>query len=147
MSIILTSEEIRLIEYTKEAIVKYNKIRHANGGIDTLYSFLLLIFAGKKILDSVVGNKQSLKGIRALSLQRRRNMAHVTGKMMEKEYELWKASKDYINGEITIEQLEEIENSYNLERYQGCILTQDLQSDKYIFLMSFERSPQNCFTL
>ena len=30
-----------LVEYAIEAIVKYNKIRHANGGIDTLYSFLL----------------------------------------------------------------------------------------------------------
>lgn len=37
----LTSEEQKLVEYAKEAIVKYNKIRHANGGIDTLYSFLL----------------------------------------------------------------------------------------------------------
>ena len=37
----LTSEEKRLVEYAKEAIVKYNTIRHANGGIDTLYSFLL----------------------------------------------------------------------------------------------------------
>lgn len=37
----LTPEEKRLVEYAKEAIVKYNKIRHAKGGIDTLYSFLL----------------------------------------------------------------------------------------------------------
>ncbi len=37
----LTPEENRLVEYAKEAIVKYNTIRHANGGIDTLYSFLL----------------------------------------------------------------------------------------------------------
>ena len=37
----LNSEEKRLVEYAKEAIVKYNKIRHAHGGIDTLYSFLL----------------------------------------------------------------------------------------------------------
>src|SRR5919206_465344 len=37
----LNSEEKRLIDYAKGAIVKYNKIRHANGGIDTLYSFLL----------------------------------------------------------------------------------------------------------
>lgn len=41
MNIDLTSEEKRLIEYSKESIRKYNKIRHANGGIDTLYSFLL----------------------------------------------------------------------------------------------------------
>lgn len=37
----LTPEEKRLVEYSKEAIIKYNKIRHARGGIDTLYSFLL----------------------------------------------------------------------------------------------------------
>ena len=41
MGMDLTSEEKRLVEYAKEAIVKYLKIRHANGGIDTLYSFLL----------------------------------------------------------------------------------------------------------
>jgi len=41
MGMDLTSEEKRLVEYAKEAIVKYNKIRHANGDIDTLYSFLL----------------------------------------------------------------------------------------------------------
>lgn len=37
----LTPEEEKLIEYSKDAIVKYNKIRHTNGEIDTLYSFLL----------------------------------------------------------------------------------------------------------
>ncbi len=37
----LTPEEARLVEYAKEAIVKYNTMRHARGGIDTLYSFLL----------------------------------------------------------------------------------------------------------
>lgn len=36
-----TPDETKLIEYTKEAVVKYNKIRHENGGIDTLYSFIL----------------------------------------------------------------------------------------------------------
>lgn len=41
MDIELTSEEGKLVEYAKEAVVKYNKIRHTNGGIDTLYSFLL----------------------------------------------------------------------------------------------------------
>ena len=41
MFIDLTSEEKKLIEFSKKAIIKYNKIRHANGGIDTLYSFLL----------------------------------------------------------------------------------------------------------
>lgn len=37
----MTTDEIRLVEYAKEAIIKYNRIRHANEGIDTLYSFLL----------------------------------------------------------------------------------------------------------
>jgi cytidine deaminase len=41
MGMDFTSEEQRLIEYAKEAIVEYNKIRHARGGIDTLYAFLL----------------------------------------------------------------------------------------------------------
>ncbi|MDP2693181.1 MAG: hypothetical protein Q8O88_06140 [bacterium] len=40
MNIDLTPEEKKLVEYSKNAVVKYNKIRHANGGIDTLYSFL-----------------------------------------------------------------------------------------------------------
>jgi cytidine deaminase len=37
----MTADEMKLVEYSKKAIVKYNKIRHANGGIDTLYAFLL----------------------------------------------------------------------------------------------------------
>lgn len=41
MNIELTAEEQRLVEYAKAAVVKYNTIRHANGGIDTLYAFLL----------------------------------------------------------------------------------------------------------
>ena len=41
MHIRLSLEETRLVEYSKEAIVRYNKMRHANGGIDTLYAFLL----------------------------------------------------------------------------------------------------------
>ena len=41
MNIELTPEEQELIEHAKEAIVKYNTIRHENGGIDTLYAFLL----------------------------------------------------------------------------------------------------------
>ncbi|MEK7495148.1 MAG: hypothetical protein AAB603_00980 [Patescibacteria group bacterium] len=41
MDISLTAEEIRLVEYSKEAVIKYNNIRHINGGVDTLYSFLL----------------------------------------------------------------------------------------------------------
>lgn len=41
MGVGLTLEETRLVEYAKEVIVKYNQMRHANGGIDTLYAFLL----------------------------------------------------------------------------------------------------------
>lgn len=41
MNIQLTEEERNLIEHAKKAIVRYNETRHANGGIDTLYSFLL----------------------------------------------------------------------------------------------------------
>ena len=37
----LTPEEKRLAEHAKEAVVRYNTMRHANGGIDTLYSFLI----------------------------------------------------------------------------------------------------------
>ena len=37
----ITSEEQHLIEHAKEAIVKYNTIRHERGGIDTLYAFIL----------------------------------------------------------------------------------------------------------
>jgi cytidine deaminase len=37
----ITADESKLVEYAKEAVVKYNKIRHSNGGIDTLYAFLL----------------------------------------------------------------------------------------------------------
>jgi cytidine deaminase len=49
MSIDLTLGEKRLVEYSQEAIVKYNKIRHANGGIDTLYAFVL--FDKEKIYE------------------------------------------------------------------------------------------------
>jgi cytidine deaminase len=41
MDIELTFDEKRLVEHAKEAVVRYNQSRHANGGIDTLYSFLL----------------------------------------------------------------------------------------------------------
>jgi cytidine deaminase len=37
----ITADEIKLVEYAKEAVVRYNRIRHSNGGIDTLYAFLL----------------------------------------------------------------------------------------------------------
>ncbi len=36
-----TSDEKRLIEHAKRSIATYNKMRKANGGIDTLYAFLL----------------------------------------------------------------------------------------------------------
>ena len=41
MAIELTPEEERLVAYAKDAIVRYNTMRHAAGGIDTLYAFLL----------------------------------------------------------------------------------------------------------
>lgn len=36
-----TADEQKLIDHAKEAIVRYNQIRHSRGGIDTIYSFLL----------------------------------------------------------------------------------------------------------
>jgi cytidine deaminase len=41
MDINLTSEEITLVEHAKEAVVKYNTMRHAKGDIDTLYGFVI----------------------------------------------------------------------------------------------------------
>lgn len=41
MDIQLIPAEQKLVEYAKTAIEKYNKQRHARGGIDTLYSFLI----------------------------------------------------------------------------------------------------------
>src|SRR5438045_428225 len=41
MDIILTPEEEKLVEHAKEAVVKYNKLRHSKGDIDTLYGFVL----------------------------------------------------------------------------------------------------------
>ncbi len=43
MFIDFTSGEKELIEYSKEAVIKYNIMRHANNGIDTLYSFILSV--------------------------------------------------------------------------------------------------------
>ena|SRR5579859_4507884 len=37
----LSTEEQKLVEHVKKTIAKYNKIRHENGGIDTLYAFIL----------------------------------------------------------------------------------------------------------
>ncbi|MEK6916652.1 MAG: hypothetical protein AABW92_02810 [Nanoarchaeota archaeon] len=36
-----TADEKKLIEYAKKSITKYNTMRKAKGGIDTLYSFLI----------------------------------------------------------------------------------------------------------
>ncbi len=41
MTIKLTSNEKKLVQYAKKAIIKYNKIRHKKKGINTLYSFLM----------------------------------------------------------------------------------------------------------
>ena len=41
MDIDLTDGEKRLVEHAMQAVVKYNRIRHANDGIDTLYAFVL----------------------------------------------------------------------------------------------------------
>ena len=41
MDIELTQDEQKLVDHAKEAVVAYNKMRHAKGGIDTLYSFLI----------------------------------------------------------------------------------------------------------
>lgn len=36
-----TSDEKRLIDHAKKAIIKYNRLRKAKGGIDTLYAFVM----------------------------------------------------------------------------------------------------------
>lgn len=41
MAIKLTPSEKKLITHAKKSVIKYNKIRQAKGGIDTLYSFLM----------------------------------------------------------------------------------------------------------
>ncbi|HMD85927.1 MAG TPA: hypothetical protein VKO18_14625 [Terriglobia bacterium] len=41
MDIVLTPNEQKLVDYAKEAIVAYNKMRRERGGVDTLYSFLM----------------------------------------------------------------------------------------------------------
>jgi len=37
----LTPSEQKLMDHAKENVIKYNKQRHAKGGIDTLYGFLI----------------------------------------------------------------------------------------------------------
>ncbi|MBI4163220.1 MAG: hypothetical protein HY512_00020 [Candidatus Aenigmarchaeota archaeon] len=34
-------DEQRLVDYAKESVIKYNKERKSNGGIDTIYAFVL----------------------------------------------------------------------------------------------------------
>jgi len=41
MVIKLSKDEQKLVDYSKKAIVKYNKLRQSKGGIDTLYAFLI----------------------------------------------------------------------------------------------------------
>lgn len=41
MVIRLTTDEKKLVEYAKKAIVKFNKKRHSKGGIDSLYAFVM----------------------------------------------------------------------------------------------------------
>ena len=58
MEIQLTEEEQKLVEYSKESIIKYNKIRHAKGDIDTLYAFLISesgkVYDGAALEPSIV---------------------------------------------------------------------------------------------
>jgi cytidine deaminase len=51
MDIALTPDEQKLVEYSKEAVIAYNTMRHERGGIDTLYSFVMS--DGGKIYDGV----------------------------------------------------------------------------------------------
>jgi cytidine deaminase len=37
----INSNERKLVDYSKKAIAKYNKMRHREGNVDTLYAFLL----------------------------------------------------------------------------------------------------------
>jgi cytidine deaminase len=41
MELQLINDEQELVDYAKEAIVKYNRMRHKKGGIDTIYAFLM----------------------------------------------------------------------------------------------------------
>ena len=41
MPIKLTLGEKKLVQYARREVVKYNKMRHKRGGMDTLYSFLM----------------------------------------------------------------------------------------------------------
>ena len=37
----LSPAEKTLVDYAQEAVIRYNRMRHAHGGIDTLYAFVL----------------------------------------------------------------------------------------------------------
>lgn len=58
MNVQLTEVENNLVDYSKKAIIKYNEIRRANGGIDTLYAFLIsgngAIYDGAALEPSVI---------------------------------------------------------------------------------------------
>jgi len=58
MAIKLTQQEGKLVDYAKKSVIKYNKQRHAKGGIDTIYAFVLSdsgkIYDGA-CLESTVG--------------------------------------------------------------------------------------------
>ncbi len=41
MNINLTIDEKKLVKHSKDAVIKYNQIRHKNDGMDTLYAFLM----------------------------------------------------------------------------------------------------------
>ncbi len=41
MTIQLSKDEQKLVDYGKKSVTKYNKQRHARGGIDTIYAFVL----------------------------------------------------------------------------------------------------------
>ena len=41
MVIELSKDERKLVDYSKKAVVRYNKQRHAKRGIDTIYAFVL----------------------------------------------------------------------------------------------------------
>ena len=41
MTELLTPDEQELVHYPQNAVIRYNTMRHANNGIDTLYAFLL----------------------------------------------------------------------------------------------------------
>jgi cytidine deaminase len=59
MAVRLTKDERKLVDYARGAVVRYNKQRHAKGGIDTIYAFVLSdsgrIYDGA-CLESTIGS-------------------------------------------------------------------------------------------